>query len=203
MKITELLTQHQIPFKANESLAPYTYIKIGGPAQYLVVASDIPTLKTSLKLAHQTNTPYTVLGSASNVLIADEGLAGLTIINRAQEISLDPQNPHRVITASGTLITQLIHFCQQHQLSGLEDFLGLPGTVGGAVYNNSHHLDHLIGEYVDSVTVITPQGQEKSLKPKTYICLRLFPSSKNRRHGYRSIIFTQAIQRCQSQLRTS
>lgn len=166
MKITKLLTQHQIPFKTNEPLAPYTYIKIGGPAQYLVVAADTSTLKTSIKLAHQAHTPYTVLGSASNVLIADEGLLGLTIINRAQEISLDPHNPHRVISASGTLITQLIHFTQQHHLSGLENFLGLPGTVGGAVYNNSHHLDHLIGECVDTVTVFTTKGQEKILKAK-------------------------------------
>ena len=62
---------------------------------------------------------------------------------------------------SGCLINQLVHHTIDESLSGLQDFLGVPGTVGGAVYNNSHHLDHLIGDFITQVEVVDLTGRRK------------------------------------------
>ncbi|OGV97472.1 UDP-N-acetylenolpyruvoylglucosamine reductase [Microgenomates group bacterium RBG_16_45_19] len=147
--------------KLKVPLAPYTYAKIGGPAQRLMVVHSVSELKAAVKLAQTKGWPLTVLGSASNVIIADAGLTGLVIIDRAQAVS-QPQ-PGLVRVASGTLMSQLIHFTIQHGLAGLAEFLGIPGTVGGALYNNSHHLNHLIGDLVTQVTIIDERGRVRRL----------------------------------------
>jgi UDP-N-acetylmuramate dehydrogenase len=140
-------------------LAPYTYVKIGGPAEWLLVINNANELELAITAAKKDNLPYQVVGSASNVIISDAGLPGLIIINRAQEIVL--KDTTKVVSESGALMSQLVHFTLNHGLAGLEEFLGIPGTVGGAIYNNSHHLSHLIGDYVESVTILAPKGEKK------------------------------------------
>jgi UDP-N-acetylmuramate dehydrogenase len=143
------------------SLAPYTYVKIGGPAQWLLIINNALELEQAITAARKDNLSFQVLGSASNVIISDAGISGLIIINRAQEIRL--KDSTKVVAESGALMSQLVHFTLQNKLSGLEEFLGIPGTVGGAIYNNSHHLTHLIGDYVESVLILTRQGEKKHL----------------------------------------
>jgi UDP-N-acetylmuramate dehydrogenase len=151
-------------FKKNVPLAPYTYIKIGGPAEHFALANNQAELRDFIIFGLKSHLPITVLGSASNVLIADSGIPGLVIINRAQNLKIISQDPDPVVEAdSGTLMSQLVNYCVTANLANLEEFLGIPGTVGGAIFNNSHHLDHLIGDYVQSVTVINQKGEIETL----------------------------------------
>lgn len=141
----------------NAPLAPYTYIKIGGPAEYLLNVTTVSDLVLGLKSAKQDQIPVTILGSASNVCISDAGLSGLVIINRAQSLTRLPH--HQLQAASGTLISQLVNYANDQGLGGLAEFLGLPGTVGGAVINNSHHLKYLIGDLISGVETLSPAGE--------------------------------------------
>jgi UDP-N-acetylmuramate dehydrogenase len=160
-KIPQTLThKFSARLKTNELLAPYTYIKIGGPAEYLLTVNTVKDLCLALNSARKDRVPVTILGSASNVCIADTGLKGLVIINRAQKLTLLPN--HCLLAESGTLMNRLVNFSLDHDLSGLSGFLGLPGTVGGAVVNNSHHLDQLVGSLIKSVTALNKAGEIKT-----------------------------------------
>lgn len=166
MNIPKALINTGIHIKDNHLLAPYTYMKVGGPAQYFAIADDLSQLIKLIKAAHQDNLQLLVLGGGSNVLISDKGIKGLVVINRASKINIiDPSLP-QVEADSGVIMNQLINYTINNSLGGLEEFLGIPGTVGGAIINNSHHLTHLIGDYIESVKVISLEGDQKTLTHK-------------------------------------
>jgi UDP-N-acetylmuramate dehydrogenase len=138
------------PVKTNEPLAPYTWFKIGGVAEYLVICDTVPALLEALSQAQANQIPYTVLGGGSNVLISDHGLGGLVIINRSHHLSVSENN---LVADSGLPLSQLINQANRAGLAGISGFLGIPGTVGGAVYNNSHYQNQLIGNFINSVDI--------------------------------------------------
>ena len=155
----------------NEALAPHSWMKVGGPADLFFVATSADDLKLAVKAAFAHGVSYTVLGGGSNVLIKDGGIRGLVIKNRAEKISLAGVTGKRegssmdvsgavVKAESGVVVNQLVRYTIEESLAGLEEFLGIPGTVGGAVFNNSHHLDHLIGDYISEVGVVNEAGEE-------------------------------------------
>jgi UDP-N-acetylmuramate dehydrogenase len=159
----------------NEPLKNHTWIKIGGPADLFFVAQSFGDLLTAVSAAVRRGIAYTVLGGGSNVLVKDGGIRGLTIKNRADKISFGGfkgkvkgkkagVDKAIVKAESGAIVNQLVRFSLDESLGGLEEFLGIPGTVGGAIYNNSHHLTHLIGDYVSEVSVVGEDGKEKIYK---------------------------------------
>ncbi len=164
-------------FKKNEPLAKHTYFLLGGPADLFAVANSTEELVEQAKYAADNNIPYLVLGGGSNVLVTDAGFRGLVIKNRSSQIMLKGFTGKAVkgkvdlkevvVQAdSGVPANQLIRYCIDEGLSGLEDFLGLPGTVGGAIYNNSHHLGKLIGDLVVEVTALNKNGEIITLHPQ-------------------------------------
>lgn len=158
-------------------LAPHTYFKLGGPADLFTVAN---TTEEIVKLVHAAIThqiPYFVLGGGSNILVNDKGYRGLIIKNRSSKLQLKGFTGQAskgrvdlkdaiVQADSGVPSNQLIRYTLDQGLSGLEDFLGLPGTVGGAIYNNSHHLGKLIGDLVIEVTALSRTGKLVKLSPR-------------------------------------
>lgn len=123
-----------------QTLARYTAARLGGPADYLYIARD-PSYNDLIPLLEQSWTlqiPVTVIGGGANILIADAGIRGLTIINRAAEISHEVDGDKAIVTASsGTNLIRLARYCQEKGLAGLEWAIAVPGTVGGAVVNNA------------------------------------------------------------------
>jgi len=79
-------------YKLNESLAKYTTVKIGGPADVLYQATDTEDFINTIKLARENNISVTVLGRGANVLIADRGIRGLTIKNLSRNIAIGDEN---------------------------------------------------------------------------------------------------------------
>jgi UDP-N-acetylmuramate dehydrogenase len=140
----------------NHPLAPYTYAKVGGPAEYFYEATSKTDLTNVLRAAMADGIPFRLLGAGSNILVSDKGVAGLVVRNRADHIFHEGSI---VRAETGVVVNQLVNQTLSYGLQGLEEFLGIPGTVGGAVYNNSHHLKHLIGDYISSVEVLNRDGQ--------------------------------------------
>lgn len=123
-----------------KSLARFTAARLGGPADYLYIAKDpkYRDLTPLLGQAWKRQMPVTVLGGGANVLIADAGIRGLTIINRATEIGHEDEGHEAIVTASsGTNLIRLARYCQENGLTGMEWAIAVPGTVGGAVVNNA------------------------------------------------------------------
>ena len=123
-----------------KSLARFTAARLGGPADYLYIAKDpkYRDLTPLLDQAWKHQMPVTILGGGANVLIADAGIRGLTIINRATEIGHEDAGDEAIVTASsGTNLIRLARYCQENGLTGMEWAIAVPGTVGGAVVNNA------------------------------------------------------------------
>ena len=118
-------------------LAPYTTFHIGGPADYFVVVRSLDELQEAVAWAKKQNMAYFLLGSGANILVGDKGFRGLVIKNEAKLFEFEGN----VLAAqSGAIIEDLITASVQEELSGLEDFAGIPSTVGGALWQNLHFL---------------------------------------------------------------
>ena len=126
--------------KKNVPLAPFTTFKIGGPADRYVEARSANELFEILRIAQQTGTPFFLLGMGANILIGDGGFRGLVIHNKARNIQVDTKN-RRIRAESGAIVfPDLIEAAVSHGLSGLEHYVGIPSTVGGALWQNLHFL---------------------------------------------------------------
>lgn len=158
--------QTQVP------LAKHTYFKLGGVADKFVEAKTKEDLIEAVRYAIESKLPYLVLGGGSNVLVSDEGFRGLVIKNRTSVVKLKGfiggggrgklDLKEAIVEAeSGVTANYFIRYTLDEGLAGLEDMLGLPGTVGGAVYNNSHHLDKLFGDHIIEVEVLDHVGKIK------------------------------------------
>jgi UDP-N-acetylmuramate dehydrogenase len=169
---TQKLSQVVPParIKQDAPLAPYTYMKVGGPAQLLVETTTQPELIKTFQLIRDAKLKYFILGGGSNIIINDLGIDGVVIkvrsYNQPELEWLDNHQRARVTAEAGLLTNQLAQFCISQGLTGMEFFLGIPGTVGGAVYNNSHYQHQLIGDYLCNVQVIEPDGQVVILYPQ-------------------------------------
>jgi UDP-N-acetylmuramate dehydrogenase len=125
-------------FRVNEPLDRYTSARVGGPAEMLVVANNTTELLTAVELALTQNVPYLTIGGGSNVLVADKGVKGLVILNKAKGVNFRHTGYGVVCTAeSGVNISSLARQCIVKGLGGLEWAVSVPGTVGGAIVGNS------------------------------------------------------------------
>ncbi len=122
----------------DERLAPFTWLRVGGPAEVLFLPADEDDLATFLR-ALPAEVPVTVLGVGSNVLVRDGGIAGVVIRLPAKgfgEIVVDPDGVG-IVAGAAALDATLARAAAEAGLSGLEFFAGIPGSVGGALAMNA------------------------------------------------------------------
>jgi UDP-N-acetylmuramate dehydrogenase len=188
--------------RIDEPLAPYTTLKIGGPADLLILASSPEDIVTTARIARKRNLPITILGEGSNVLISDNGIRGITIINRRGSMTIQGYAEERTIRDdtiearwqsdrtrgtfkydfadldydesekpvvnvtidSGYSLPSATQALFGEGLTGLQWFSGIPGTIGGAIFNNIHGGTHFFSEYLDEIHVLTRDGRKKSYK---------------------------------------
>jgi UDP-N-acetylmuramate dehydrogenase len=150
-------------------LAPYTTFRIGGPADVLYDAMSADALATAVTAARHLGVPWFVLGLGANILIGDRGFRGLVIRNVARRVEF---HEHGLVRAeSGTVVADLIVASVARGLSGLEHFVGIPSTVGGAVWQNLHFLSPapardrtmFIAEVVRDVEVLDAAGVRQTV----------------------------------------
>lgn len=124
--------------KENEPLAKYTSARMGGPAEYFVMAETAEELAAHARAAWDLGFQPFILGGGANILVSDAGVHGLVILNRARRVEFRTQDePATVWAESGTNLGLLARQCVAQGLSGLEWAATVPGTVGGAVYGNA------------------------------------------------------------------
>jgi UDP-N-acetylmuramate dehydrogenase len=146
-------------------LAPYTTFRIGGPADALYDAQSADELASAVTLARQIAVPVFVLGLGANILVGDAGFRGLVVRNRADRITIGKGGAVRA--ESGAVVADLIKQTVAAGWSGLEHYVGIPSTVGGAVWQNLHFLapapardrTMFIEEVVTGVDLLTPKGE--------------------------------------------
>jgi len=129
------------------SLARYTAARIGGAADWLIVAESIDQLIDAATRLWVLDIPFMVLGGGSNVLVSDSGVREVVILNKARYVRYDLEGTSLTVLAeSGVNFGLLARQCARRGLSGLEWAAGIPGTVGGAVFGNAGaHGDDVAG----------------------------------------------------------
>ncbi len=153
--------------KRDERLAPYTTFRIGGPADLFLEAHTPDELARSVLTARELGVPHFVLGIGANILVGDRGFRGLVVRNIARKFEF--REGGRLWVESGATMAQIIPEAVRRGWSGLEHYVGIPSTVGGALWQNLHFLSPapdrertmFIAEVFDSCEILTESGQRR------------------------------------------
>lgn len=152
VRIPEPTIRHKV------TLAPFTTFGIGGPADLLCVPKSANELANAVCWAKGEDIDWFVLGSGANILIGDKGFRGLVIKNEAAHFDFDGTT---LTAESGVTIAKLIEETTKRGLSGLEHYIEIPSTLGGALWQNLHFLSPdrkrtvFIEEIVEGARVLT------------------------------------------------
>jgi UDP-N-acetylmuramate dehydrogenase len=139
---------------AGEPLAPTTWFRLGGPAEFLARPRTIDHLRGLLRHCRETGQPARILSGGSNVLVRDEGVPGYVIHLESPAFADVKIEGRRIEVGAAVPLTALISQTARAGLAGLEVLTGIPGTVGGALRGNSGGRQGAIGAFVRRVTVI-------------------------------------------------
>jgi UDP-N-acetylmuramate dehydrogenase len=153
----------------DEPLGQYTTFRIGGPADLFYTATSADDLASAILAARDLGVPYFVLGLGANILIGDRGYRGLVIRNCARHVRF--QDDGRVWVESGAVMQDLVLDAVERGWSGLEHFIGIPSTVGGAVWQNLHFLSPaperertmFIAEVFESCDILSEEGERRTV----------------------------------------
>jgi UDP-N-acetylmuramate dehydrogenase len=143
----------------NQPLAPFTHLKIGGPAEYLVQPRTVEELNAVLAACKRDGVRVRMLGGGYNLLVPDDPIGGAVIRLVAPAFTFLKRDGKRVTAGGGGQLFDLIAFAVRHGLGGLETLVGIRGTVGGSVRCNVGDKTGEIGQTVRAVTVLTDAGK--------------------------------------------
>jgi UDP-N-acetylmuramate dehydrogenase len=132
--LDRLAADRAIALESDVPIGPLTTLRVGGPADRLTLASSVEELVAALELARDAGVPAGVLGKGSDLVVADAGIRGLVIRNRADAIEVSGRIVH---AESGAAMAALVKRCTAAGLSGIEFGISIPGSVGGAVWANA------------------------------------------------------------------
>lgn len=164
-----MLKVAKIPYTENEPLAPKSTFKVGGKARLFITPQTPEQFLDTLNAVRSAELPFFVTGGASNVVYPDGTYEGAIISTQGiKEIFYDPDTTTSdgsvlVTCQCGVPMAAFVDFCTKKNLSGAEQFAGLPGTVGGAVYMNARCFDRSISDLVYSTTHIEFIGENPKL----------------------------------------
>ena len=156
-------------------LAPYCAYGVGGPAELLYMARTTGELAHAARTARELRLPLTVLGGATNVLISDAGLAGLTVLARNEASSLDGD---LLQVEAGAELPSLVTDLARQGLAGLEFAGNIPGSIGGAVVGNAGAYGRAVSDVLVSVHLL--DGATEHVK-----------APEELEFGYRTSLFKQ------------
>ncbi|MBI5765337.1 MAG: UDP-N-acetylmuramate dehydrogenase [Planctomycetes bacterium] len=145
--------------RTNVPLAPLTWFKLGGTAEYLIEPRTEDELVGVVRRCRETNTPLRFLGLGANVIVNDNGVKGAVVRLTADHFTQMIVDGDRVTAGAGADLTKLVLATVKKGLAGLENIAGIPGTVGGGIAMNCGGRYGEIGTAVRSVRVIGRDGE--------------------------------------------
>lgn len=125
----------------------------GGPARYFAAPTTAEQLQKALTFAQDKQLELFILGKGANILVSDNGFNGLVIQPHLKQITSNKEKS-LVKAGAGVSMDELIEYCLNHHLIGLEEFSGIPGTVGGSVFINLHYFNFLLEQFIIEAQVI-------------------------------------------------
>ena len=145
--------------KQAEPLAPYTWFRLGGPAEYFAEPQSTDQLEALVRRCSESQTPVRLLGGGSNVLVRDEGVPGVVIHLSAPAFTEMSINKRTLTAGGGAKLGHAISLSVREGLAGLETLVGIPGTIGGALHGNAGSHGGDIGQWTCRASVMTRRGE--------------------------------------------
>jgi UDP-N-acetylmuramate dehydrogenase len=153
----------------NVSLRDKNWFQTGGPARFFAEPTSAQEFATALLHAQENSLDSFVLGQGANILISDDGFDGLVIKPQLQQINVQPDDGSVLVTAeSGISMHDLIDWCLDHQILGLEEFSGIPGTIGGSVCMNLHYYQFMLDQFFVAGEIIDAQTGQVSTVDRSW-----------------------------------
>lgn len=157
----EILTLYNTEILFDEPLSKHTHYKLGGKAKFFTLPKTVKDLNEIIFIAKTENLRYYVLGNGSNVLASDDGFDGVVICTKyLDKITVEDD---KVSCASGVKLPVLLSLLKDNCLTGLEQLIGIPATVGGATYMNAGANGVQISDRIISVQTLS-DGRLKKYK---------------------------------------
>lgn len=150
-------TSHQsLLIESNIPLADKNWFGTGGAARFYCEPTTAEQFQEAIIYAATHNLDMFILGQGANILISDDGFDGLVIRPQLTHITTVSINDTTALVKAdaGVTMPNLIDYCLNNHLIGLEEFSGIPGTVGGSVYINLHYFNFLLANFLVSAEII-------------------------------------------------
>lgn len=138
--------------KRSFPLAKVTSFRVGGPAKALVEVNSLADLRHIFELVNWYEQPFFFLGQGTNVLASDLGYNGLVIV-LGQPFKNLVLNDRKLVVGAGANLARVVQYSTKNGFDGLTFAIGIPGTVGGAVYGNAGAFGTAVGDIVSRATV--------------------------------------------------
>ena len=145
--------------RKNVPLLPLTSFRIGGPAHLFLVPRTLEALEQTISYLSNRSISYKVLGQGSNLLISDKGVKVVMSLAALNRIHSPPGHPFKTVSVeAGCRLKSLLSWSIRNSLSGLENFSGIPASVGGAISMNAGTNKCSMAEAIDAVQFTGPDG---------------------------------------------
>jgi len=163
------ITTHIKEIQLDTKLDAYTSLKIGGKAEIITFPVTIEEIEQLVIYCWKKKIPYIVIGGGTNVLIFGGDISGVVIFTTRLispiTVEADSEtNKTRVTVSAGVSLQKLCRFAIRQGLCGFNSLIGIPGTVGGAIYTNAGTQKGSIGDFLHEITVITKEGKRRFFK---------------------------------------
>jgi len=146
-----------LDIKENVSLAELSTFHVGGAARYAVSVLSVEELQEAIAWAKTNKVPYRVLGGCSNVLVGDAGYKGLIIWYRDKQVAIDEESGY-IEVGAGAITAVVAGAAARAGLEGFEWAVGVPGTIGGAIYGNAGASGGEMKDAIREVYVLEKKG---------------------------------------------
>ena len=153
---TPFENQYALLIQTNVPLADKNWFKTGGAARFYCEPTNSQQFQQAIIYATTHHLDIFMLGQGANILVSDEGFDGLVIRPTLTEITTTSINSNELLVKAdaGVTMPNLIDYCLNNNIVGLEEFSGIPGTVGGSVYINLHYFNFLLASFLVSAEII-------------------------------------------------
>ena len=145
-------------FRENEPMKAHTSFRIGGPADILVIPSDANQLEKVVTEVRTEGIPLTIIGNGSNVLVKDKGIRGV-VVKLGNALKSMECSGDKLTAEAGVSLASIANKAAACGLTGLEFAVGIPGSLGGAVFMNAGAYDGEMCKVVAQATVLTSDGK--------------------------------------------
>ncbi len=145
--------------QTSEPLAPHTWFKLGGSAEYLATPNDVDELTELVSRCRDAQVAVRLFGAGSNLLVRDAGVEGVVIRLSSPQFATIEARDQTVTAGGGAKLGHVISVSVREGLAGLESLVGIPGTVGGALHGNAGSRGGDIGQWTATATVMTRAGE--------------------------------------------